>query len=58
MGKCEVKCSMEMKKLGRVTAFSRGISLLSCAAVGGKQEGEGPLGHHFDEIDTDSHQPR
>ncbi|MBO5122310.1 MAG: stage V sporulation protein AD [Oscillospiraceae bacterium] len=45
---------MEMKKLGRVTYLSQGISLLSCAAVGGKQEGEGPLGHHFDEIDTDS----
>lgn len=45
---------MEMKKLGRVTAFSRGISVLSHAAVGGKQEGEGPLGDHFDEIDTDS----
>lgn len=45
---------MEMKTKGRVTVFSRGISVLSCGAVGGRQEGEGPLGSYFDEIDTDS----
>lgn len=45
---------MEMKKTGRVIAFERGISILSSAAVGGRQEGEGPLGSHFDEIDNDS----
>lgn len=43
-----------MKRMGRVTAFSHGISVLSYAAVGGKQEGEGPLKGYFDEIDTDS----
>lgn len=45
---------MDMKKSGRVIALQRGVSVLSCAAVGGKQEGEGPLGSHFDEIDNDS----
>ena len=45
---------MEMKKTGRVVHFARGISVLSCGAVGGKQEGEGPLGRHFDRIDIDS----
>lgn len=45
---------MEMKKTGRVVTFSPGVSVLSYAAVGGRQEGEGPLGSHFDEIDNDS----
>ena len=38
----------------RTIPLQRPVSVLSYAAVGGKQEGEGPLGPRFDEIDPDS----
>ena len=45
---------MEMHRTGRTVAFSGGISVLSWGSIGGKLEGQGPLGSYFDEIETDS----
>ena len=46
---------MNEKRIGKRTiALAHPPSVLSCAAVGGKQEGAGPLGSYFDYIDTDS----
>lgn len=45
---------MNTKKLGRQTIrFSSPPSIISSAAVVGKKEGEGPLGHCFDYISED-----
>ena len=38
----------------RTISLKRPAHILSYAAVGGKQEGDGPLGPRFDEIDPDS----
>ena len=38
----------------RTIQLNQPVHILSYAAVGGKQEGEGPLGGRFDEIDPDS----
>ena len=35
--------------------FEKKPSILSCAAVVGKKEGDGPLGKYFDEIETDAY---
>ncbi len=40
-----------MKKNNRVLRFEKSPSFLSYAAVGGKEEKEGPFGHLFDHID-------
>lgn len=45
---------MEMHRTGRTVAFSGGVSVLSWGSIGGKLEGQGPLGTYFDEIETDS----
>ena len=45
---------MEMHRTGRTVAFSGGISVLSWGSIGGKLEGQGPLGSYFDEIEKDS----
>ena len=45
---------MEMHRTGRTVAFSGGVSVLSWGSIGGKLEGQGPLGSYFDEIETDS----
>ena len=45
---------MEMHRVGRTVAFSGGVSVLSWGSIGGKLEGQGPLGSYFDEIETDS----
>ena len=45
---------MEMHRTGRTVAFSAGVSVLSWGSIGGKLEGQGPLGSYFDEIETDS----
>ena len=43
------------KRLGRQTvALERPPVILSHAAVGGKQEGEGPLSGYFDHLSEDS----
>ncbi len=45
-----------MKRLGTQTvALERRPAVLSYAAVGGKKEGEGPLGRGFDRISADSY---
>ena len=41
---------MEMHRVGRTVAFSGGVSVLSWGSIGGKLEGQGPLGSYFDEI--------
>lgn len=51
--KCEVN-QMEMHRVGRTVAFSGGVSVLSWGSIGGKLEGQGPLGSYFDEIEADS----
>ena len=45
---------MEMHRVGRTVAFSGGVSVLSWGSIGGKLEGQGPLGSYFDEIEVDS----
>ena len=46
---------MNSKRVGRRTvALSTPPSVLSCACVGGKFEGQGPLGSCFDELGKDS----
>ena len=45
---------MEMHRTGRTVAFSGGVSVLSWGSIGGRLEGQGPLGSYFDEIETDS----
>lgn len=45
---------MEMKRKGQTIIFSRGVSVISAGAVAGKQEGIGPLGNCFDEVENDS----
>ena len=45
---------MEMHRMGRTVSFSGGVSVLSWGSIGGKLEGQGPLGAYFDEIETDS----
>ena len=46
---------MNSKRLGRRTvALSASPSVLACACVGGKFEGQGPLGACFDELGEDS----
>ena len=45
---------MEMHRTGRTVAFSGGVSVLSWGSIGGKLEGQGPLGSYFDEIEPDS----
>ena len=42
---------MEMHRTGRTVAFSGGVSVLSWGSIGGKLEGQGPLGSYFDEIE-------
>ena len=43
------------KRLGRQTvALAEPVHILSHAAVGGKMESEGPLGHYFDHLCRDS----
>ena len=43
------------KRLGRQTvALDTPVRILAHAAVGGKQEGEGPLGNYFDHLSEDS----
>lgn len=43
---------MEMHRVGRTVAFSGGVSVLSWGSIGGKLEGQGPLGSYFDEIEV------
>ena len=45
---------MEMHRIGRTVSFSGGVSVLSWGSIGGKLEGQGPLGSYFDEIEKDS----
>ena len=45
---------MEMHRTGRTVAFSAGVSVLSWGSIGGKLEGQDPLGSYFDEIEKDS----
>lgn len=45
-----------MHRAGEGTViFEKKPSILSCAAVVGKKEGDGPLGKYFDEIETDAY---
>ncbi len=45
-----------MKKIGeRTLCVERDVSILSFAAVGGKKEAQGPLGHRFDQTISDSY---
>ena len=44
------------KMLDRGVFFTqKSPAIISCAAIVGKKEGEGPLGNYFDEITTDNH---
>lgn len=43
-----------MHRTGRTVALEGGVSVLSWGSVGGRLEGQGPLGRFFDEIDEDS----
>ena len=46
---------MNEKRIGtRTIALRHPPSVLSCAAVGGKMESEGPLAAYFDELGQDS----
>ena len=46
---------MNLKRVGRRTvALSVPPSVRSCACIGGKFEGQGPLGSCFDELGEDS----
>lgn len=46
---------MNEKRVGKRTiALSQPPSVRSCAAVGGRHEGAGPLGAYFDYLDKDS----
>ena len=38
---------MEMHRTGRTVAFSGGVSVLSWGSIGGKLEGQGPLGNAY-----------
>ena len=50
-----LEASMNKKRIGtRTIALSQPPSVLSCAAVGGRHEGAGPLGAYFDYLDEDS----
>lgn len=44
------------KRIGNGTfQFESGVSVVSYAAIGGKKEGDGPLGTIYDQIEPDSH---
>ncbi len=45
---------MEMHRTGRTVSLCGGVGVLSWGSIGGKLEGQGPLGRYFDEIETDS----
>lgn len=45
---------MEIHRTGQTVTLERGISVVSWGSIGGKLEGQGPLGRFFDEIEADS----
>ncbi len=45
---------MEMHRTGRTVSLCGGVGVLSWGSIGGRLEGQGPLGRYFDEIETDS----